>query len=191
MKLSTRDLVVVNALWIVGLTGLLFVLVGGSISRISSSQNVVRALESDIDAQQRELALYPDSASSVAELALLAGTLDECRRMADSQAVRIAALSASARKAGVTIVEMESMEPREIDQGQGLSCTHRLVGTGNYQQLAEFLENVSVISELNSINELELAHDERAGSQMLRVSFFVTWFAPGPEAGAQTETEDT
>lgn len=190
MKLSTRNLVVVNALWIVSLTAVLFVLVGGSIARINASQKVVRALESDIDAQQRELAVYPDSMSSVEELALLDGTLAECRRMADSQAVRIAALSASARKAGVTIVEMESLEPRVIDQGHGISCTHRLVGTGNYQQLAEFLENVSVISELNSINEVELSHGEKADGESLRASFFVTWFAPGPEAGMPTETED-
>jgi len=191
LKLSTRNLVVVNALWVVSLTALLFLLVGGSISRISASQDVVRALESDIDTQQRELALYPDSTSSVAELALLDDALFECQRMAESQAVRIAALSASARKAGVTIVEMESLEPREIDQGQGISCTHRLVGTGNYRQLAEFLENVSVLSELNSINEVELSHDERANDETLRASFFVTWFAPGPEAGMPTATEDT
>ena len=190
MKTATRNLIVANALWIVGITALLFVMVGGAIAQISTSQDVVHALEIEMDAQQRELDLYPDPSTFIAELAVLDETLAECHRMAASQAVRIAAISASAHKAGVTIVEMESHEPKRIDRDQALSCTHRLVGTGNYQQLAEFLESVAIISELNSIDEVELSREADSSDGTLRASFFVTWFAPGPQAGLASEEQD-
>lgn len=187
MKVAVRNLILVNALWLVGLGALVVVLVGGPIQRIGVARDDVDRLQGEVLAQETSIARYPASAESLAMLTRLDQTLEDSRRLAASQSTRIAELSAAARGAGVTITALESLEPRPIDQHRVLSCSHRLVATGDYRQLAGFLQGIADGPGLCAIDELELTPQTSTPRTPLRASFHVTWYAPGPAAEAPVD----
>lgn len=182
MKVALRNMIVVNTLWIAGLLALLIVLVGGPIQRITAARDEVHQLQVGVLSQEAEIARYSASPEAVAQLMVLDQTLEDSQRLASSQSTRIAELSAAARAAGVTIVALESLEPRRIDKSRVLTCTHRLVATGNYVQLSGFLLGIARSPGLSAVDDLELTPLYATPNSPLRAAFHVTWYAPGPAA---------
>lgn len=176
MKASLRRGLLANGLWLAGLATLVCALAGRPVFVLFAAQGEMAALAQEVDSVLADLRRFARSDDARASLPRVQSSLDECRRMIESESNRIAALSTAARDDGVKLLSLSSLA-RDDRQAQALAtCSHRLTATGTYRQIAEFLEGLHQVPGLLGLDELSIEHFEGGEPDQLRAAIKLTWF---------------
>ena len=178
MKGRLRNDLLGNLGWFAGLALVLGLLIGGSLVWLNSGKARGASLSQEIEAKQEALRRHALSAADIASQQNMEALIVEWQGMIANESRRIAELSAAARKAGVSLVSLRSLDRELTDDGL-VSCSHRLKAVANYRQLALFFEGIYAASGMAAIDELEIEHQGDTSSDQLEASLLITWYAPG------------
>lgn len=190
MRTSCRRLIAINAAWIVGVLATFVGLLGYTADRVAQARSDVSALQRTLAEHERTLASYPAESEVIGRFLELDALLSESERLAGSQALRISELSSAARDAGVTIDTLESLSPRPRDGERVFQSAHRLVLIGRFDAIGDCLQAITEAAGVCALDELDMEPVEDAPDDMVRASFTVSWYSPGPALVRDADGED-
>lgn len=176
MKPALRKDLLGNLAWFAALALALGLLFGGSLWRLESARAHTAALEAEVQMKLASLGQRPLTAEDSARLESTEAALLGWQAMVASESKRVAALSAAAKAADVTLVSLQSLGQTQAKDGS-VACSHRLRGTGDYRQLARFFDGIHEAPGMASIEELEIEHEADGPHERLQASLLVTWYA--------------
>jgi hypothetical protein len=190
MNATSQRLIAINVAWIVGILATFVGLLGYTADRVAQARTDIHALQGALAGFEQTLASYPEESELIGRFVELDVLLSETERLAGSQAVRISELSSAARDAGVTIDSLESLSPRTRDDDRVLQSAHRLVLLGRFQDIGECLEAIATAPGVCSLDELSMEPVDDAPDDLVRASFEVSWFSPGPALDRDAASEE-
>lgn len=161
-------------------------LLGGALIRLNSRRARVAGQELEIVNKRDQLDRHDESLQGA--LHSLEEALLESAQLTASESRRIAELSGVARKTGVKLLAMRSIEAPENEEGPTLRRTHEIMGQGTYRQIAEFLDGLYASRGMASVDKFKIERDDADPVHLLRASLAVAWHAQNPNAGESQET---
>ena len=184
MKLARRELLV-DLAWFAGLSLALGLLVAGTLRRLESAERQTDQLEAEVREKLARLRQSASTTEDPAELVRTEAALLEWHELTASEAQRIAALSAAASAAEVTLLALVNLEPTTSADGRVVAASHRLRSSGDYRQLARFFDEIQSAPGLAALEEVELEPGSDASSGLLEAELLVTWYSAAPETPAE------
>lgn len=167
--------------WGIGLLLLLAASLSAAVIHLNSLKAKSHELQAAVDAKGADLSRNLSATSMAASLVAARAVLGGWEEMAEDEARCATVLSEMAHAAGVTLVSLRSLEPREIAGAGVLAYPHEIRGRGDQRQIAEFLDQVYASAGMASIDELQIEPLGEEDPEHLEASLKVIWYAPADE----------
>ena len=190
MNARLKKGVLVNAGWFLGLGLTLVALIGASFLRLNVRKGRMLELQQTVEHKLQSLRQSSARASVEHDQAGVQALLSEWRAMVTSESRMVSELSATARRAGVTLVDIKCLAQELSEDGLIVSVTHELGALGSYRELGRFLSGLYRCSGAVGIDQLEIEPEAHATAAELKASLRVTWYANGPDKPAEEISEE-